>query len=400
MIKTHSYVTTSSMATTSPTRHKKTKKEITKIIRKVISVGRAALDIYVAIKRKDPIYTGMSMISTYEALDSLFSHDNENSKIDSFIKRNDLVRKENFGLGTLVENLLKSIGVSKRIILKDDDVTLYSYIVNNIEIFIRSVDVNAELFMKKDQDYIIELQKIVDSFFGDQISLKYDPGKETITASNIKIDFDNYVPIVNPEEYSNIIKKFRQKNIQRSSLLTGKPGSGKTTFCSVVASMIGGRLISIPPNTLTLIVDYGIDLIKVTKLFSPSVILFDDLDRVGPHYMGKFLNIVETLNRSKSNILIMGTVNDINLLPSALKRPGRFDEILEFQYPTSEQRKKIIKNYLNSFGTRLSNSNVNNLVELTEELMPAYIKEIVIQSTILPMDRIPKVIERIKKFQI
>lgn len=36
--------------------------------RYLASAGRAALDVFVAIKRKDPLYGGMAILSTYEAI--------------------------------------------------------------------------------------------------------------------------------------------------------------------------------------------------------------------------------------------------------------------------------------------------------------------------------------------
>jgi len=96
---------------------------------------------------------------------------------------------------------------------------------------------------------------------------------------------------------------------------------------------------------------------QIFRILSPDVVLFDDIDRVEERNLDKLLGIIEILNRytGSGEIIIMGSINSLNKLPEAMRRPGRFDEIILFDYPTTKQRESIIRGYLKHFGTRLSN---------------------------------------------
>jgi SpoVK/Ycf46/Vps4 family AAA+-type ATPase len=134
------------------------------------------------------------------------------------------------------------------------------------------------------------------------------------------------------------------------------------------------------------------------RLTSPAVVLFDDIDRLGEQDLGSLLSLIENLNKEiGKNAIIMASVNDICALPEALTRPGRFDEIKLFNYPTAEMRKEILQGYLEHFGTRLANKFVDEVVELSKDLTPAYLREIALQITIKPFDQIPDLIKHIKK---
>jgi adenylate kinase family enzyme len=373
-------------------------RDITGKIKKGISVVRAALDIYVAIKRKDPIYTGMSMLSTYEALETLFTGDYVNS-VDKFIKKNNLVQVDKVGFGTVLNGTFMDVGIPRDVVLKSNDVTLYSYNINNEQLFVRNSGTQYLLFTNEGVDYIKLISNITDKYFGEQISISYSKNYDFVIAKDIKINSETYINTVNPDEYKKNIINFRKKNINRSSVLSGLPGSGKTTFCSIIAKKFNGRLLLIPSATLTTIVDYEIDIQKIIDIFSPSVVLFDDLDRVQEYYLNDLLGVFDNLDRETADTVIMSTVNNLDVLPKALKRPGRIDEVIEFDYPTDNQRDRIIKKYLEYYKMKMSEEDIKKLVELTKEMMPAFIKEVVIQSTIMSMDKMELVVKHIKKFQ-
>ena len=371
------------------------RKNISIKIRKAIAVAKAALDIFVAIKRKDPVYTGMSMLSTYEALDALFTNDNI-EEVDNYIRSKHLVRRGGPGTAGIISFLLDDYEIYKETVVLSNEDKLFKYMIDDEPIFIKD---KKALYMKsEDVDYIELIFNKIGNKIGNQITLELDKQTGYAKLKKTSINTENYVQIVNVEKYCDTILKFKNNKIKRSSLLSGLPGSGKTTFSVKASQILNGKLLILPSKSVNFIMDYEINIVDIVNVIKPSIILFDDIDRTSEYYMDNLLDFIENLNRMDNETVIMATVNDLNRLPNALKRPGRFDEIIEFDYPSEDNRRIIIKKYLNFYGTRLSDKNVEFLVENTENLTPAYIKEIVIQSTIQPMDKMTDIIEHIKKF--
>lgn len=173
-----------------------------------------------------------------------------------------------------------------------------------------------------------------------------------------------------------------------------------TTFAAKVADNLNGRLVIVDAQALNQASRQGWSLTfqKILRLLSPTVILFDDIDRMGEEDLGFLLSMIENLNKFKDSgeIIIMASINDLTQLPDAMKRPGRFDEIVLFEDPDYNQRRLILVTYLNHFKTRLADMYVDEMAELSSGLSPAYLKEIAQQATVASYDRIPKVIAHMK----
>lgn len=108
---------------------------------------------------------------------------------------------------------------------------------------------------------------------------------------------------------------------RRSILLYGLPGEGKTTVIRMIAKKNNWRLIRIPNDTninSTL-------LTRAIELFHPDVVVIDDIDRFPQSTTVELLALTEHIGET----ILVGTVNRIKKLDSALTRPGRFDELIE-----------------------------------------------------------------------
>jgi AFG3 family protein len=101
------------------------------------------------------------------------------------------------------------------------------------------------------------------------------------------------------------------------------------------------------------------DLFKKAKEKAPSIIFIDEIDAVGRKRGGKFTGGNDerdnTLNQllvemdgfgTESNVIVLAATNRVDILDSALLRPGRFDRQVEITLPDRKDREDIFKVYL------------------------------------------------------
>lgn len=190
---------------------------------------------------------------------------------------------------------------------------------------------------------------------------RYDPAKDqkvlfkdVAGCKNQKQEMYEFIDFLkNPTKYSDAGAK-----LPKGALLSGPPGTGKTLIAKASAceSEVPFFYLS-GSELLTKYIGEGAS--KVRKLFeaarkeSPAIIFIDEIDAIGKQRGGMRSN--GTLNQllvemdgfqSKDNVIVFAASNRVNLLDSALKRPGRFDRIIEFKNPNKEEREEIFKVHL------------------------------------------------------
>jgi len=200
------------------------------------------------------------------------------------------------------------------------------------------------------------------------------------------------------KETENRIQKFKNKKEQRTIMLWGPPGTGKSMFALALASRTNGRVIKIDASFIKQFNEN-----KMLKQFciklGADLIVLDDVD----HFVGHldqnqtFLYILESLKTMEHKTTVIMTVNDIKRLNAAMLRPGRVDEIIEFKAPKKTSRYDFIKRlFSEKFQAEVSEEDLTKLVEATRGLTQAYIKEWVKFYLIEDQD-IEKVVDSIKK---
>lgn len=154
--------------------------------------------------------------------------------------------------------------------------------------------------------------------------------------------------IKNPEKY----KKLGAK-IPRGIMLYGEPGIGKsllaTTFCEE-----SGRTCFIirkdrPDGEF---VNYIKEIFEKAKDSAPSIIFLDDMDKFSNgderhKDAEEYVAVQAGIDTVKDfDVFVISTVNDKDVLPDSLLRPGRFDKVIEMRYPEGEDAVKIVDFYL------------------------------------------------------
>lgn len=148
--------------------------------------------------------------------------------------------------------------------------------------------------------------------------------------------------------------------IPKGVLLQGSPGTGKTLLAKAVAGEAGVPFFSISGSEFVeMFVGVGAsrvrDLFKKAKENAPCIVFIDEIDAVGRQrgtgVGGGNDEREQTLNQlltemdgfeGNTGIIVIAATNRVDILDSALLRPGRFDRQITVEVPNSKGREAIL----------------------------------------------------------
>lgn len=138
--------------------------------------------------------------------------------------------------------------------------------------------------------------------------------------------------------------KFKQHGFvyKRSSLLHGKPGTGKTCIANRVSSAVvkmGGVVIQNPdPRLLAAAYDI-LDHIQPETLV---LVVLEEMEKLAQRFEENLLNLLDG-EIQKENVIYIGTTNYIDKVPKRLQRPGRFSSVIEVPFPQAPEREFFLR---------------------------------------------------------
>lgn len=163
-----------------------------------------------------------------------------------------------------------------------------------------------------------------------------------------------------PKKYQRLGAK-----IPRGAIISGPPGTGKTLLAKATAGEAGVPFLSVSGSEFVeMFVGVGPsrvrDLFAMAKKNSPSIIFIDEIDAIGKSRgkSGSFGGNDEresTLNQllvemdgfgTKEQVVVLAGTNRVDVLDSALLRPGRFDRHIAVSNPDVSGRRQIFKVHL------------------------------------------------------
>lgn len=175
------------------------------------------------------------------------------------------------------------------------------------------------------------------------------------------------------DQMSKEIAIAKKVGVQRSYLLDGLPGCGKTTFCMELSSRISGRVLKIDSAVFVKLAFANIK--NFIESFNVDFIIVDDIDRIRSGDMASFFYCLEAVKNYSRKPTLLATSNNLHKMDPAILRPGRFEDIVQFQLPSKANRKLMIQKLLQKMEVEMTEENLTKLVDVTEGLSNAYLKE-------------------------
>ena len=177
----------------------------------------------------------------------------------------------------------------------------------------------------------------------------------------------------------------------RGILLCGPAGTGKTSYAKALAHDLHWNCIATSASDFEE-VWVGLGAKRIREIFErareqqPCVIIIDEVDALGNRDAAYGSNIGRQLIdallaemdgiHTGGDILVIGTTNEVGLVDKALRRPGRFDYVIEIGLPDSESREKIIRYYLEK--KKCDNAlDINVVIQATHGFSGAELKELI-----------------------
>ena len=143
-------------------------------------------------------------------------------------------------------------------------------------------------------------------------------------------------------------------------ILYGPPGTGKTLVAKALARTTESNFISIKgPELLSKWVgesEKGVrEVFRKARQAAPCIIFLDEIDAIAPsrssgtsdshvteRVVSQLLTEIDGLEELH-NVVVIGATNRLDIVDTALLRPGRFDRIIEVPIPDAKGREGIFK---------------------------------------------------------
>ncbi len=185
---------------------------------------------------------------------------------------------------------------------------------------------------------------------------------------------------------------FEKVGIQppKGALLYGPPGTGKTLLAKAVAKSTDATFIQVVGSELVQkFIGEGAKLVKeifeLARKKAPSIVFIDELDSLAATRMDTGTSGEREVNRTFMQLLaemdgfkhlddvkIIGATNRLDILDSAILRPGRLDRLIEVGLPNDEGRTEIFK--VHSKRMNLKGVNTKEIISNTDGFSGAEIR--------------------------
>merc|ERR1719319_963834 len=192
--------------------------------------------------------------------------------------------------------------------------------------------------------------------------------KDVAGCEEAKIEIMEFVNFLkNPQQYLDLGAK-----IPKGAILTGPPGTGKTLLAKATAGEANVPFLSVSGSEfLEMFVGVGPargrDMFAMARKHAPCILFIDEIDAVGrkrggrniggqseaENTLNQLLVEMDGFNSAQANVIVLAATNRLDILDSALLRPGRFDRQVYVGAPDIKGRSSIFKVHLGGLKTEM-----------------------------------------------
>jgi AAA+ superfamily predicted ATPase len=239
--------------------------------------------------------------------------------------------------------------------------------------------------------------KFVEVLFSEKIAQLKKSGKLTYMAPDIS--FDNVGGMQGLKKWLRSRKKAYSKEAKdynlpmpKGMLLASVPGTGKSLICKAIAKEFDCPLFALDIGSIfeSLVGNSERNMrevIKTIESIGKCVILIDEIEKSlsnsavsGSNDSGVSSRIFATfltwLNDRNNPAFIVATTNNHTLLPSALIRKGRFDQLFWLDLPSKQERAEIFEVVAKKYKRDPQDFNIKAIVAGTQGYTGAEIEEV------------------------
>jgi len=300
---------------------------------------------------KDKLYVDFLKDTTAKSISTVYV--TTSPKIQVKLKDGTIYQTDNPRTNNFKENLLKSgINVSEQTLTNPAEIAsiagfVISLIVLGIMAFKSSKIKTKSMFSATNLDVVA----VEDIGFNFENVAGNEEAKDSVQDV---VDF-----LKNPEKYSAYGAR-----MPKGIILYGDPGTGKTLLAKAVAGEANVPFYAVSGSDFVQIY-VGVGAGRIRSLFKKArshgraVIFIDEIDAIGKkrdngsgggsdekdQTLNALLTEMSGFNETEGIIIIAAT-NRLDMLDSALLRPGRFDRHIEVTLPDVSAREKILKLHL------------------------------------------------------
>jgi len=229
-----------------------------------------------------------------------------------------------------------------------------------------------------EQEVVGRTERYLETAHGrSRLQAQYDWDAVVLDASTRRMVRTDFELFFEREEW------FRQHNLpyRRGYLFWGPPGNGKTATLRVMAAHPHIRPFSLDLSDMEEKSADVLHLFQKASENTPALVILEDLDRAFPTE-GKrtkertvsFQTLLNCLDgvASRDGVVVVATANDPTCLdPAILKRPGRFDRVVQFRNPDADLRRQ----YYQRLSPILTGEQFEIAIEKTEGFSFAQLRE-------------------------
>ncbi len=173
------------------------------------------------------------------------------------------------------------------------------------------------------------------------------------------------------------VERFRRcksNGVNRSYMLFGPPGTGKSLFAMKLAQECGRRTMKLSASSLQ---HASVkDILYLFENLSPDFLLIDDVDKVDVgNALSTLLEVLQRLKRSSTAVVM--TANAIDGFDVGLLRPERIDTWIEFGLPDVAERRAVLASYASAMQSTVPPRDLDELAQVSCGLSHDYLRELV-----------------------